>query len=120
MFDHHLVLPEYLVEFEYVLRHAMSPGVCGCARVFVCVCMCVCVCVNSTRYSHTHTHTHTHTHMTPEPPISFMTDLVDKGVLQPQVLSLLALLAQKVHSIYYTQFRTRACFRCRCSVYLFY
>ena len=44
VFDHHLVLPEYLVEFEYAMKHTVAP----------------------------------------DPPLSFMTELVEKGDLQPQ------------------------------------
>ena len=44
VFDHCLVLPEYLVEFEYVMKHTVAP----------------------------------------DPPLSFMAELVDKGVLQLQ------------------------------------
>uniref|UniRef100_A0A7S4J9U1 U2A'/phosphoprotein 32 family A C-terminal domain-containing protein n=1 Tax=Guillardia theta TaxID=55529 RepID=A0A7S4J9U1_GUITH len=44
VFDHYLVLPEYLVEFEYVMKHKSIP----------------------------------------DPPLSFMTELVEKGVLHPQ------------------------------------
>ena len=44
VFDHCLVLPEYLVEFEYVMKHSVAS----------------------------------------DPPMSFMTELVEKGILQPQ------------------------------------
>lgn len=44
MFEHGLVLPEYIVEFEYVMKPPVSP----------------------------------------DPPLSFMTDLMDRGILQPQ------------------------------------
>jgi Leucine-rich repeat (LRR) protein len=44
VFEHALVLPEYVVEFDYVLKPPVSP----------------------------------------DPPVSFMTDLMDRGILQPQ------------------------------------